>query len=244
MDMVYDRLHRGRGHAVKVREIPLEKLFTTKNVRFDTDEELGELIESTQHYLLQPIGVYPRGERYEIVFGHRRFRAAQMNNDRTIACHILEDISESDIPLIKLQENMVRKQLTNEEILAAADEIRRKKPSLTDRQIDVLLGKKPGWLGWRRSLVNAYDYLAAEGLSRTKINALSGVEVLELRARMENPEAPSRASKGSYHRKDVPKEGFRIVNTPGPNVVVVCACKTEKLRVMKSLRQLAKKISA
>jgi ParB family chromosome partitioning protein len=228
---------------MKVREIPLEKLFTTKNVRFDTDEELGELIESTQHYLLQPIGVYPRGERYEIVFGHRRFRAAQMNNDRTIACHILEDISESDIPLIKLQENMVRKQLTNEEILAAADEIRRKKPSLTDRQIDVLLGKKPGWLGWRRSLVNAYDYLAAEGLSRTKINALSGEEVMELRARMENPEAPSRVSKGSFHRREVPKTGFRVINSPGPNLVLVCASSDVKIRIHARLRRLAKEMA-
>jgi ParB-like chromosome segregation protein Spo0J len=229
---------------MKVREIPLDRIFIKKNIRFDTDEELGELIGSTEHMLLQPIGVFPRGDRYEIVFGHRRFRAAQMNNEATIAAHILE-ISESDIPLIKLQENMVRKQLTNEEILAAVDELKRRQPDLNDHQIERMLGKNNGYLGFRRSLAKAYDDLEEHhGLKRDQLNAMSSDEILELRARLANPQKPARGNAGSYHRKEVPKTGFRIVNTPGPNVVVVCACKKEKLRVMRNLRELAKKIGA
>jgi ParB family chromosome partitioning protein len=228
---------------MKVRDIPLDRIFIKHNIRFDTDEELGELITSTENMLLQPIGVFPRGDRYEIVFGHRRFRAAQMNNEATIACHILE-ISEADIPVIKLQENMVRKQLSNDEILAAVDEIKRRKPDLNDKQIERMLGKNHGYLGFRRSLAKAYEYLECRGLQKDQLNAMSGDEVLELRARMETPEKPSRGNKGSYHRPDVPKAGFRIVIPLGPNVVVVCAGKAEKLQVIKSLRVLAKKIGA
>ena len=224
---------------MRVREIPLEKIFIKRNIRFDTDEELGELIGSTEHMLLQPIGVFPRGERFELVWGHRRCSAAKANNEPTIAAHIL-DISESDIPLVKLQENMVRKQLTNEEILAAVDELKRRQPDLNDHQIERMLGKNKGYLGFRRSLAKAYDDLELHGLKRDQLNAMSADEIIELRARIANPEKPTRASAGSYHRPEVPKEGFRIVNTPGPNVVVVCACKKEQLRVMRRLRELAK----
>jgi ParB-like chromosome segregation protein Spo0J len=227
---------------MKVRDIPLEKIFITKNVRFDTDEELGELMESTVHMLLQPAGVFPRlgdprGD-YELVWGHRRFRAAQMNNEATLACHILEGVSEADIPLLKLQENMVRKQLTTEEVLAAADEIKRRRPELTDRQIDKLLGKRPGYLGFRRSLQRAYSDLAARGISKDKLDALGGDEILELRARLEHVEKPTRKNKGSFHRGDrVPKAGYQVVNSKGPNIVVICASQAVKSRVLGVLRK-------
>jgi ParB family chromosome partitioning protein len=166
---------------VKVRDIPLEKIFITKNIRFETDEELGELIGSMNHFLLQPIGVYPRGERYELVWGHRRYRAAQMNGESTIAAHILENIAEHDIPLIKLQENMVRKQLTTDEIVAAADELKKRQPGLADKQVDRLLGKNPGYLSYHRSMANTYQWLAAQGLKKKYLAALSGDELQDLR---------------------------------------------------------------
>lgn len=228
-----------------VKEIPLEKIFVKKNIRTDTDEELGEQMESMLKMgQLQPIGVYPRaGGRYEIVWGHRRFRAAQMNGESTIAANILdpECVSESDIPLIKLQENTVRKQLTTEEILAAADEIKRQHQGMTDRQVDVLIGKRPGYLGFRRSVATAYDYLAARGLKKKQLNAMSIEEVLDLRARMENAVAPKRSNKGAFHRFNrTPDRGIQILTPRGPNVVVVCSGENVKSRVICYLKNLAK----
>lgn len=224
---------------MKVRDIPLDKIFVTKNVRFETDDELGEQIESMGRYgQLQPIGVYPRGERFELVWGHRRLRAAQMNNEATIAAHILQNISEADIPIMKLQENTVRRQLTNEEILAAAEAIKAKNPGMTDHQVDRLLGKRPGYLGFRRSLANAYVQLEKAGITKQKIASLSMTEVLELRARLDNGDIKPRASAGAYHRKGVPSSGFRITNSPGPAIVVTCSCKKEKLKVLRTLRKL------
>lgn len=229
---------------MKVREIPLEKLFIKKNVRFDTDDELGEQMASMLKYgQLQPAGVVQRGERYEIVWGHRRFRAAQMNNEPTLSCSILEGISEADIPLIKLQENTVRRQLTNAEILAAVDEIRKARPELSDRHIDVMLGKRPGWIGFRRSIATAVTYAEGLGLSREKLNAMSDNEIIDLRASLTSKGTP-RSSKGAFHRPGVPESGFRISSSKGPTVVIVCCNSAMKLRVLHGLRRLQKEVLA
>jgi hypothetical protein len=228
---------------MNVKEIPLGKIFITKNVRFDTDDELGELIASTERMLLQPIGVYPRGARFELVWGHRRYRAVQANNEPTIAAHILENISESDIPIIKLQENMVRKQLTTEEIVAAADEIKRRRPELGDAQIDVMLGKRKGYLSYHRSTLRTFDYLAKKGLKKEHLAALTGDEVRELKDKLDGKfknERVKQKRKSTFHRGErVPERGFVILTPNGPNVVVVCASGGEKKRVVRYLRHLA-----
>ncbi len=225
---------------MKVRDIPLEKIFITKNIRFEIDEELGELIGSMGHFTqLQPIGVYPRGERYELVWGHRRFQAAQMNGDYSIAVRILDDISERDIPLIKLQENMVRKQLSTDEILAAAEEIKKRNPGLTDRALDAMLGKRPGYLSYHRSMASTYQWLAKQGFKKQYLEALSGVEVQDLKAKLKNSKVKER--KGTYHRGErVPCDGFEIFITRGPNIIVVCSSKETKARVLRCLRAISK----
>jgi len=222
---------------MKVREIPLGRIFITKNVRFETDDELGELIASTERMLLQPIGVYPRGDRYELVWGHRRLRAAQANNEPTIAAHILENICEADIPIIKLQENMVRKQLSTDEIVAAADEIKRRRPELTDPQIDELLGKRRGYLSYHRSTQRTYQWLASQGLKKEHLAAMTGDELRELKQKLERGEKEKGRRKSTFHRGDrVPSRGFTILVPSGPHVVVVCATAGVKRSVIRWLR--------
>jgi ParB/RepB/Spo0J family partition protein len=231
---------------MKVRDLPLERLFVTKNVRLEKDGELGDLMESIEHHeMLQPIGVFPRGERYEVVWGHRRLAAARMRNECTIACRILEGIPESDIPLIKLQENVQRKQLTAEEIVAAADEIKLRKPGTTEAAIDRMLGKQPGYLSNMRSTVRASQYLVRSGIKRKVVETMWDDELRGMRADMEAHGEERRGRRKTFHRgPDTPAKGFRVVNSPGPNVVVICAGPEEKLRVIKSLRELARKVSA
>jgi len=224
---------------MNVRDIPLVKIFITKNVRFETDEELGELIGSVERFTqLQPIGVFPRGERgYELVWGHRRFRAAQMAGEYSIAARILDDIPERDIPLIKLQENMVRKQLSAEEIVKAADELKHQRPGLTDRLVDQMLGKRPGYLSYQRSLLQTYEWLATQGLKKKHLEALNAEELFALKAKLEKRQAQPRRS--TYHRGGrTPSNGFEIIVTRGPNIIVVCSCKTTKARVVRYLKRL------
>lgn len=231
---------------MKVLELPIDKIFVTKNVRLEKDGELGDLMQSIgQHELLQPIGVFPRdGGRYEVVWGHRRLAAAKLRNDQTIASRILH-CSESDIPLIKLQENVQRKQLSAEEIVAAADELKRRRPGLTDQGIDKMLGKQPGYLSNCRSTANAAKYLIQHGLKKEAVDVLTDDELREMRAKLELGGKEHGTRKSTFHRGTrTPAEGFRIVNSPGPNVVVICADGTEKLRVLRTLRNLQNRIGA
>ncbi len=225
---------------MKVREIALDKIFIKKNVRSETDEELGELIGSVERFTqLQPIGVYPRGERYELVWGHRRYRAAQMNGDFSIACRILDDIAERDIPIIKLQENMVRKQLSTDEILAAAAELQRQNPGLTDRALDVMLGKRPGYLSYHRGVAKTYEWLEKAGLKKEYLAALSGQELIDLKGQLSGEVKKERQR--TYHRGDrIPCEGYNIVVTRGPNIIIVCANPENKQRMLRYLRRMEK----
>ena len=229
---------------MKVRDILIWKIFTTKNVRLEPDGELGDLMESiAQHELLQPIGVVPRGERYEVVWGHRRLAAAKMRNEQTIACRILEHISESDIPLIKLQENIQRKQLSAEEIVAAADEMKRRRPELTDGMIDMRLGKQRGYLSFYRNLLLNVAYLREKGFSKKAVEAMNADEIRAMRAKIEGDEKDPGKRKSTFHRgARTPSEGFSIVNSRGPNVVCICSSIDVKERVLKSVKSLQKRI--
>jgi hypothetical protein len=230
---------------MRVREIPLEQIFIKQNMRTDTDDELGEQMASMQKYgQLQNCGVYPRDGLYELVWGHRRYRAAQMNNEPMLGCLILDPdiVSESDIPVLKLQENLVRKQLTNDEILAAVKMIERAHPGIGDRAIEQMLGKRHGWLGWRRSLAKAYGDLAARGITREQLAAMSPDDVIDLRARMNNPEKPHRGNKGAFHRDGVPAKGIRIIAPRGPNVIIVCSGQNVKAQVIRAMKKLSSEI--
>lgn len=72
---------------------------------------LQELAESIKlHGLLQPILVKPRGDKYSIIAGERRFRAAQLAGLDHIAC-IIQDCTEQEIAERAIVENIQRADL-------------------------------------------------------------------------------------------------------------------------------------
>jgi ParB family chromosome partitioning protein len=76
-------------------------------------EFLEELADSMKDVnLIQPILVRPHGKGYQIIAGERRWRAAQMANLEEIPC-IIKDISEENVLLESLIENLHRKDLTD-----------------------------------------------------------------------------------------------------------------------------------
>lgn len=73
-----------------------------KNAAFGLDEEgLGELVASVADCgVLQPLLVRPKGNRYEIVSGHRRKRAARMAGLDTVPCRFLPDGVDDVVALV------------------------------------------------------------------------------------------------------------------------------------------------
>lgn len=75
-------------------------------------ESLQELADSlTEHGVLQPVLVREKGDRYEIIAGERRWRAAQIAGLRTIPV-IIRQLDDSQAGEISLIENLQREDLT------------------------------------------------------------------------------------------------------------------------------------
>lgn len=90
-------------HATVIRPNPYQH-----RTQFD-EAETAELADSIlQNGQNQPIGVRKRGDHYEIIFGERRWRAVQLNEDKTVDA-VIRDISDQEMMFICLSENSNRK---------------------------------------------------------------------------------------------------------------------------------------
>src|SRR5215831_11163215 len=90
--------------------LPLERIDSAPfQIRQSIDEErVRELASSMgQQGLLQPILVRRKGERFELVAGERRFRAAKLLQWSTIPCRVVE-LSDLDAAVDKIVENEQR----------------------------------------------------------------------------------------------------------------------------------------
>jgi len=76
-------------------------------------EKLQELAASIQSIgQEQPISVRPRGDRFVIIQGHRRFHAHKLIEAETIDAIVRDDISEKDAALRQIVENLQRADLS------------------------------------------------------------------------------------------------------------------------------------
>ncbi len=103
-------------------------------------EELQELADSLKrHGLLQPILVSPNGNRFRIIAGERRFRAAKLAGFAKIKC-IVQDCDELEMTEKALVENIQRSNLSPvEEGLAYSRLI--KEYGLTQEEVANQVGK-------------------------------------------------------------------------------------------------------
>lgn len=104
------------------------------------DEKLNELAQSIkEHGLLQPILVKPEGNKYHIIAGERRYRAARLAGLDRISC-IVRDCTEQEMTEKALIENIQRADLSPvEEGLAYARLI--EEYGLTQEQVAKRVGK-------------------------------------------------------------------------------------------------------
>lgn len=99
------------------------------------EESLQELAQSIkQHGILQPVLVRPRGEKYEIVAGERRWRAAQiaglteinvlikeMDNQEAAELSLIENLQRDDLSVIEealAYKNLIQKHAFTQEMVA------------------------------------------------------------------------------------------------------------------------------
>jgi len=114
--------------------------------------ECMELAQSIRERgLLSPIQVQklstpgPRGEKYGIISGHRRYIAHRLNNAETIDAEILEDISPYDAAVINLKENIDRVELNPVQEGRGIQSMRAYR-SLTTKEIATELNRSEEWV--------------------------------------------------------------------------------------------------
>lgn len=110
---------------------------------FDEDA-LKDLAESIKHYgIIQPLILLQTGERYLIIAGERRFRAAKLAG-LTVVPAVIKELTNQEVQEIALIENLQREDLNPIEAAEAIQELM-VSHNLTQEQVASKIGKsRPG----------------------------------------------------------------------------------------------------
>jgi len=112
-------------------------------------QELADSISAVD--LLQPILVRPVGDRFEIVFGHRRFLACQRLGWQKIQA-VVRELTDADVALRRATENIAREDLSPVEEAAIYQDLR-DTHGLSIDQIGKRMGKSAGVVKRRLDLL-------------------------------------------------------------------------------------------
>lgn len=211
------------------REIPLSKILYGTNVRSELDEDIMELAKSIEdHDILQPLVVRPKGNKYEVICGHRRFRALQLvGGDIAVPCIIRDDISDSDLLRVQLEENIQRKQMSAIELVDAFEKMKEQsKRKLTNEQIAAMLNKNLTWVSNQyyavKNIEKVYGDNGKDYVQKNKIGAGKIIADLQKKRR--------EATK-------VKKNGFSVEHI-GKTVTVKCDSSEIAAYVLSELKKI------
>jgi len=110
---------------------------------------LEELITSIeQNGLLQPIVVTKLDDNtnYTIIAGHRRYEAYKIMGEKKIKCSILKDITDKDLAVLSLTENIMRENLHPFENAIAIKNILDKQIVGSQNKLAAYVGKSKGYV--------------------------------------------------------------------------------------------------
>lgn len=137
-----------------IRDIALIDIDEPKGIlRMDIDiDELESLAQSISEVgLLQPILVAPAGDRYEVVFGHRRYLAHKNLGLSAIKC-LVQTMTQVEIGIARATENIARADLTPIEEASTYKNLI-EEYGLTLEQIAKKMSRTPGTIKRRMDLL-------------------------------------------------------------------------------------------
>ena len=117
------------------------------------ENSIKELALSIREYgILNPILVRKKDDKYEIIAGERRYRAAKLLGMKEVPT-IIKDISDEKMIEIALIENLQRENITPIEEAITYQEIL-KKTSRTEKELSELIGKSQPFISNKLRLLN------------------------------------------------------------------------------------------
>lgn len=164
----------------KVVELPLDDVLPNRfqpRIKFN-EEPINELASSIkEHGVIQPIVVRTVGDRYEIIAGERRFKAATLAGLQTIPA-IITDLNDKDSAEVALIENVQRQDLTPIEEAISYKKIL-DMGYLTQDELAQKLGKNQSTIANKLRLLNL-DEDVQEALLNGKISERHARSLLKL----------------------------------------------------------------
>ena len=110
-DLFTSQNERDNGYLLNIQDIPLELLddFPNHPFRVRDDEDMLKLIESvSERGVLVPAIVRPKADgRYELISGHRRKRASECAEKKTLRC-MVSDLDDDAATIIMVDSNIQR----------------------------------------------------------------------------------------------------------------------------------------
>lgn len=145
---------------LEIRNIPLHLVDEPENaMRSDVwDEQLDDLAGSIKQFgLLQPVTLRQKGERYEVIAGHRRLAAHRKLGLPTIAS-IVREVDETTTDAMKVHENLYRADVNPVDQAVFLGEYQARS-SLTDEQLAEQLNRSVSWVRSRLEILGYPEYL-------------------------------------------------------------------------------------
>lgn len=120
-------------------------------------EELQKLADSIKNIgLAQPITVRPVGDRYEVVAGHRRFKACLLAGVINIPC-IVRTLTDNEAEQVKAHENLYRQDLNPLEEAIYISRLINKDTSRIG-EVATTLGRSVEWVESRLGILDYPEY--------------------------------------------------------------------------------------
>lgn len=179
-DLVEEKEKKETGQE-QVENINIDLIVPNRaNPRKTFDQEaLEELAESIKLYgIIQPIVLVKDGDKYEIVAGERRYRAAKIAKLKEVPA-IIKDLDVKSRDMISMVENIQRTDLNPYEEALAYDNIM-KEYKLTQAQLSEVVGKSRTYIANSVRLMSLDDMTISElekgTITSTQARALLSVD--------------------------------------------------------------------
>ena len=132
------------------------------------ESSLEELSASIKTYgILNPILVRPSNDKYEIIAGERRYRAAKMAGFKQVPV-IVKNVDENKLAEIALIENLQRENISPIEEAESYEQIL-KLSSMTEQELSQIVGKSQSFISNKLRLLKLPNNIK-EALSQRKIS--------------------------------------------------------------------------
>ena len=163
-----------------LRDVPVASIRVSKTIRSTKDPENGSLANTISRFgLLQPIVVRRKGSSYELICGARRLAAIRSLNEPHVSALVV-DAGDYDTHLMRLLENVQRKDMTAGEIVESIEGLKREIPGLTITRAAALLGKSDDWVRSKYRYVQVRENALEAGADPEDLAALDEAHMIRL----------------------------------------------------------------